>query len=265
MASTGQRSSNESTVASMKISIVTVTYNSAATIADTLRSVASQSGAEIEHIVIDGASKDDTVAQVRRHGGHVQTLVSEPDYGIYDAMNKGIAAATGDIVGFLNADDRYAHQNVLATIQQMFGDTSLDIVFGDVAFFHPTKPDQLIRRYRSDRFRPGLISWGWMPAHPSMFVRRTLFADTGSFKKNYRIAGDFEWVARTFQRPGLCYRYLPEVLVHMQTGGVSTRGWRSTLLLNREVMQACRDNNISTNWFKILSKYPFKLLEYVRP
>nr|WP_315431221.1 glycosyltransferase family 2 protein [uncultured Albidiferax sp.] len=249
----------------MKISVITVAYNSATTIARTLHSVASQHHAEIEHIVIDGGSQDGTVAQVHLHGQHVQKLVSEPDHGIYDAMNKGIAAATGDIVGFLNADDHYTHPGVLAKVHQIFVDTQLDMVFGDVAFFHSAKPDQPIRRYRSDRFRPSRISWGWMPAHPALFVRRSVFESAGPFQMGYRIAGDFEWVARAFQNKTLRYAYLPEVLVHMQTGGISTQGWRSTLLLNREVMRACRDNGIATNWFKILSKYPFKLWEYVRP
>lgn len=249
----------------MKISVITVAYNSATTIAETLRSVASQHHGDIEHIVIDGGSSDTTREVIAREGTHVARFVSEPDRGIYDAMNKGVAAATGDIVGFLNADDHYAHPNVLARVAQMFADTPLDMVFGDVAFFRATQPEHIIRRYRSDRFRPGLIGWGWMPAHPAMFVRRSVFENTGLFQINYRIAGDFEWVARVFQNKTLRYSYLPEVLVHMQTGGISTQGWRSTVLLNREVMRACQDNGIATNWFKILSKYPFKLWEYVRP
>ncbi|MBC7521864.1 MAG: hypothetical protein H7268_12325 [Sandarakinorhabdus sp.] len=122
-----------------------------------------------------------------------------------------------------------------------------------------------MRRYRSDRFNPGAIGWGWMPAHPAMFVRREVFERIGVFKTHYRIAGDYEWVARAFHAGDLRYQHVPEVLVHMQTGGISTRGWRSTLLLNQEVMRACRENGVATNWFKILSKYPAKLLEYVRP
>jgi glycosyltransferase involved in cell wall biosynthesis len=248
----------------MKVSIITVAFNSGATIVETLHSIAKQSHAEIEHIVVDGGSSDNTMDAVRVHGTRVSHSMSEPDRGIYDAMNKGIAVATGDIIGFLNADDHYAHPGVLAKVHQMFADTSVDMVFGDVAFFHPAKPDQPTRRYRSDRFKPSRISWGWMPAHPALFARRSVFEATGPFQINFRIAGDFEWVARAFQNKTLRYAYLPEVLVHMQTGGISTQGWRSTLLLNREVMRACRDNGIATNWFKILSKYPFKLWEYVR-
>ena len=249
----------------MKISIVTVTYNSAATLADTLRSVDDQSYDAVEHIVIDGGSKDDTATVVRRFGSRVSAFISEPDDGIYDAMNKGVALASGDVIGFLNADDHYAHPDVLARVAESFRRAPLDAVFGDVAFFHPDRPDRLVRRYRSDRFSPSAIGWGWMPAHPAMFVRRAVFERIGAFKTDYRIAGDYEWVARAFHAGKLRYQHLPEVLVHMQTGGISTRDWRSTLLLNQEVMRACRENGVATNWFKILSKYPAKLLEYARP
>ena len=249
----------------MKISIVTVAFNSGATIADTLRSVAAQSHADVQHIVIDGGSTDQTAEVIKAHGTKVAHFVSEPDRGIYDAMNKGVAAASGDVVGFLNADDRYAHAAVLAQVAKRFADEPLDAVFGDIAFFRADRPAELVRRYRSNRFKPHLIGWGWMPAHPALFVRRSLFERAGPFKTDYRIAGDFEWVARVFHAGDLRIRHVPEVLVHMQTGGVSTRGWRNTVLLNREVMRACRDNGIATNWFKILSKYPAKLLEYVRP
>lgn len=249
----------------MKISIVTVAFNSGATIGDTLDSVFRQRHADVEHIVIDGGSTDDTAATVHRRGTHVARFVSEPDRGIYDAMNKGVAIASGDIIGFLNADDRYAHADVLGRIETLFTESTLDAAYGDVAFFRPDLPGELVRRYRSNRFTPRMIGWGWMPAHPALFVRRSLFEQAGPFKTDYRIAGDFEWVARAFQNPHLRHRHIDEVLVHMQTGGVSTRGWRNTLLLNQEVMRACRDNGIGTNWFKILSKYPAKLSEYVRP
>ncbi|MDB5850447.1 MAG: hypothetical protein JWP29_4199 [Rhodoferax sp.] len=249
----------------MKISIITVAFNSGATIAETLRSVAAQSHADVEHIVIDGGSTDETAAVMRTHGANVAHFVCEPDHGIYDAMNKGLALASGDVLGFLNADDRYAHADVLAHVAERFAAAQLDAVYGDIAFFRADKPSELVRRYRSNRFKPHLIGWGWMPAHPALFVRRGVFDRAGMFKTDYHIAGDFEWVARAFHSGKLRSQHVPEVLVHMQAGGVSTRGWRNTVLLNREVMRACRDNGIATNWFKILSKYPAKLLEYVRP
>lgn len=249
-----------------KISIITVTFNSAATLEQSLRSVAQQSYSSVEHIVIDGGSKDGTPAIVAAHGSHVACFVSEPDKGIYDAMNKGVARATGDIIGFLNADDYYADKEVLYRVAQAFEDPTVDACLGDVAFFRSDAPDHIVRRYRSAQFQPNKIAWGWMPAHPALFVRRRLFDEYGPFKIDYRIAGDFEWVARVFRpaKSSVRWLHIPEVLVKMQTGGVSTRGWRSTLLLNQEVMRACRENQISTNWLMLLSKYPAKVLEYVR-
>lgn len=249
----------------MKVSLVTVAYNAALTIGDTLLSVAAQSYADIEHIVVDGGSIDGTQDVVAHLGSHIAHFVSEPDRGIYDAMNKGVHLASGEVIGFLNADDVYAHEHVIADVAKHMHLEGLDALFGDVAFFHGGSPARPIRRYRSVRFTPARIAWGWMPAHPALFVRRKVFEQFGSFRTDYKIAGDFEFVARTFQNNNLRYRYLPQVLVHMRTGGVSTGGWRNTLLLNREVLRACRENGIRTNALMVLSKYPFKLLEFLRP
>lgn len=248
----------------MKISIITVAFNAAHTIADTLESVAGQTHSEIEHIVVDGASTDGTLDVVRRHGQRVARLVSEPDHGIYDAMNKGIRLATGDVIGFLNADDMYPDTGVLARVSAVLEREKLDALFGDAEFVSSARPDQPVRRYRSERFRPDRIAWGWMPAHPTLFLRRRVYERFGMFRTDYRIAGDFELVARMFHGGTLRYRHVPEVLVRMRTGGVSTGGWRNTILLNREVLRACRENGIQTNLPKILSKYPAKLLEFLR-
>lgn len=248
----------------MKISVITVVFNAARTIAGTLDSVAAQRHSDIEHIVVDGASTDGTLAVIKRHGQRVARLVSEPDHGIYDAMNKGLRLATGDIIGFLNADDVYADTGVLARVSAAMETGKLDALFGDAEFVSPDRPDHPLRRYRSGRFRPGRIAWGWMPAHPTLFLRRHVYDRFGLFRTDYRIAGDFELVARMFHGDTLKYRHVPEVLVRMRTGGVSTGGWRNTLLLNREVLRACRENGISTSLPKILSKYPAKLLEFIR-
>ena len=249
-------------IGQMKISVITVCFNSAQTIESTLRSVANQTDAEVEHIVVDGASTDNTATILQSHFHQLARVISEPDCGIYDAMNKGIRVATGDVIGFLNADDVYAHQNVLAVVAEIMEHEHLDAVFGDVEFFGPENQDRTLRRYSSARFRPDRIAWGWMPAHPALFVRREVFQQVGAFRTDYRIAGDFEFVARAFGKNTLRYRHLPEVLVRMRTGGISTGGWRNTLLLNREVLRACRENGIPTNMLKILSKYPAKLLEF---
>lgn len=248
----------------LKVSIVTVCFNSATTIADTLRSVAGQRGAEFEHIIVDGASTDGTLDILAHHDNHIAKIVSEPDKGIYDAMNKGLALVTGEIIGFLNADDVYVHESVLERVAGIMARKDLDALFGDAEFVRSDRPDQPVRRYRSARFHPERIAWGWMPAHPTLFLRRHLYERFGTFQTDYRIAGDFELVARMFRGGKLAYYHLPEVLVRMRTGGVSTRGWRNTILLNREVLRACRENGIQTSLPKILSKYPAKLLEFLR-
>lgn len=248
----------------MKISIITVTYNAASTIVDTLESVSNQTHPDVEHIVVDGASTDGTLRLVESQGRHVAKFVSEPDHGIYDAMNKGLRLATGRIIGFLNADDTYADNRVLERVANTMGDSGLDAIFGDVEFYRSGRPDSPVRRYRSKRFRPERIAWGWMPAHPTLFLRREVYERVGLFRTDYRIAGDFEFIARAFKAGTIRFRYLPEVLVRMRLGGASTGGLRSTLTLNREVLRACRENGIATNAFKLLSKYPFKILEFLR-
>jgi hypothetical protein len=138
----------------------------------------------------------------------------------------------------------------------------LDALLGDVEFFRPEDPARTVRRYRSDRFKPDRIAWGWMPAHPALFLRRHVYEKFGLFRTDYRIAGDFEFCARIFKGNTLAYRSLPETLVRMRVGGISTGGWRNTVLLNREVLRACHENGINTNLFKICSKYPAKVLEF---
>lgn len=246
------------------ISIITVCYNSAATIADTLASVAAQSWPRIEHIVIDGGSLDGTLDVIAKHRGQLTQLLSEPDGGIYDAMNKGLALARGDIVGFLNADDVYADDEVLALVATKLQCEALDAVYGDVEFFAGDDPRTVVRRYSSARFSPNRIAWGWMPAHPTLYLRRCVYQKFGLFRTDYRIAGDYEYVVRIFKDASLRSAYLPRVLVRMRIGGVSTNGLHNTIALNREVLRACRENGISTNLLMILSKYPAKFMDCLR-
>lgn len=248
----------------MKISIITVCFNSAETIAHTLRSVREQTFENIEHIVIDGGSSDRTLDIIAREGGHVARVISEKDAGIYDAMNKGVRQSSGDVIAFLNADDFYKHANVVAHVAAVMKAEDLDALYGNVEFFNRDDSEVIVRRYNSARFTPNKIGWGWMPAHPALFLKRSVFDKYGMFRTDYRIAGDFEFIARIFKTNALKHRHLPESLVCMQTGGISTSGWRATLRLNQEMMRACRANAISTNWIKILLRYPFKLMEYFR-
>ncbi len=248
----------------MKISVITACYNSAATLERALASVAEQNHARIEHIVIDGGSTDGTGKILARHRPNLAQVVSEPDRGIYDAMNKGLDRASGDVICFLNADDYYAARNVLSQVAHCMRAQSLDALMGDVEFFAKVNPHRVVRRYRSDRFSPAKLAWGWMPAHPALFFHRAVIDRVGYFKIDYKIAGDYEYVVRAFHGHNLRYHHVPKALVRMQTGGASTRGWRSTLQLNQEVLRACRENGIRTNWLKILTKYPAKAFELLQ-
>lgn len=248
----------------LKISVITVCYNSAKTLGRTLRSVRDQDWPCVEHIVIDGGSQDDTLQILDQFSSSLTYVVSEQDNGIYDAMNKGVCRATGDVICFLNSDDHYANSRVLSQVATDMENGSLDALFGDIAFFKESNPNQIVRHYRSGFFHPRHLAWGWMPAHPAFFLRRHFYDRLGVFKQDYHIAGDFEFIARVFTKCILHYKYIPGVVVKMQTGGASTAsGFKGRILHNQELLRACRENGISTNIFKILSRYPLKLKELV--
>lgn len=247
------------------ISIITVSFNSEKTIERTLKSVAAQTYKNIEHIVIDGASTDRTVALVSKHVDAIAYFCSEPDAGLYDAINKGLQIAKGEVIGLMHSDDFYANDGVLAEIAEQFAQGDVDGVYGDAAFFHPQSPEKTVRLYSSDKFSPARLSWGWMPAHTTLYLRSAVYKRMGLFKTNYAIAADFDFTCRVFLQPDLRICYVPKVLVKMQTGGTSTSGLKATLRLNQEVLRACRENGLQTNWLKIVSKYPAKFLELLNP
>lgn len=246
------------------ISIITVTYNASTTIADCMRSVASQT-MPVEHVIIDGASTDNTLDIVRELSLHAHIL-SEPDHGIYDAMNKGILLATGDIIGILNADDYYTNSQVLEKVLERFQESGADALFADLVYVRPENLDRVVRYYSGANFTPDKFAWGWMPPHPTFFVRRELYDRFGLFRKDYRIAADFELTARFLARHQVLYTYLPEVIVRMRTGGVSTRNLQSNWILNQEILRACAENGIPTNILKVYSKYFRKVAQlFARP
>lgn len=248
----------------MKISVITVCYNSVKTLERTLRSVVEQECEGVEHIVIDEGSSDGSVDILAAYRTGLAHLVSEQDHGIYDAMNKGLALARGEVICFLNADDHYASPQVLLQVARKMQAHKLDALIGDVGYFHERSPQRIVRRYRSDRFTPERLGWGWMPAHLAIFLSNKVVQRVENFRTDYRIAGDFEFIVRVFHGHALRYEHIPEVLVLMQTDGASTGGWRSKMLLNLEVLRACRENGLQTHMLKILSKYPAKLTEIMR-
>lgn len=229
----------------MKITIVTVCYNSVAHIADALRSIDAQTGADLEHLVIDGGSSDGTTAMVATHPRPWRKLSSGPDRGIYDAMNKGLATATGDVVGFLNSDDFYPGPDVISRIAQAFSaDPSLDAVYGDLCYVKQFDTDAVVRYWRSCDYRPGLFMRGWAPPHPTVFVRKHVFDRLGGFNLNYRLASDWDLLARFIEVNRIRTRYLPGVLVHMRLGGVSNRNWGNVWKQNREIWRAARSHGL---------------------
>ena len=248
----------------MKVSIITAVRNAESTIGGALESVQRQTWPDIEHIVVDGLSTDGTMDVVRRHSARLAKVVSERDSGIYDAFNKGLKLATGDIVAFLNADDVYASPDIVTAVQEVFARSPVSAVFGDVEFVRPEEPGRVVRHYSSEQFDARRLRYGWMPAHPSLFLRHRLIDQFGGFDASYRIAGDFELVARLFGREHIDFEYLPRVFVTMRTGGASTRGIKSTLTINREILRACRQNGIATNRALLWMRFPAKLMEYLR-
>lgn len=228
----------------MKISVITVCYNSAATIADTLSSVANQTWNDIEHIVIDGASTDGTQALIGRKGARVALVVSEPDAGIYDAMNKGLSLASGEVIAFLNADDIYADTNVLARVAKAFEDDShVEACFGDLVYVSQDNR-KVVRYWKSRPYEKGNFARGWCPAHPTFYIRRSALERLGQFDLTYRLAADTEFMMRYLERGGVHSTYIPHVQVRMRVGGATNQSWRNIILQNREIMRALEKNNI---------------------
>lgn len=246
----------------MKVSIITVCYNSAVTIRDAVDSVLAQQGVELEYIVIDGQSSDDTVEILKTYGDRITKLVSEPDHGIYDAMNKGVALATGDVIGILNSDDFYADSSVLAEVVAAFVDESIDCVYGDLDYVDAEDTDRVVRAWRSGEMTPGAFRRGWHPAHPTFFVRRSVYERVGRFNLDLKIAADYEFMLRVLERDQAKAAYLPRVLVKMRTGGASNASISNILKANLQCWQAWGLNGLGWSPLPILAKPLSKLKQF---
>lgn len=246
------------------VSIITVSFNSATTIRDTIESVLSQDYPAIEYIIVDGGSEDETLKIVREYGDRIDRVISEPDRGIYDAMNKGIVAASGDLVGTLNSDDFYADTTCVRQLVSRLEDADTDCVFADLVMVDPVNTDRIVRYYDSSAFRPPRLRYGWIPAHPTFLAKRSLYNRHGGYSLDYRIAADFEMMVRLLYRAEASYVHLPTVVVKMRSGGASTRSLGARWLLNREIVRACRANGLNTSLPRVLMKVPAKLMEHVR-
>ncbi len=248
----------------VKISIVTVAKNAEATIADTLRSVADQCHKAVEHILIDGASTDRTMDIVEREGAHLAQVVSEPDQGLYDAMNKGIALAKGQVVGTLNADDVYAHKNVLAKVATNFAQPDLQACFSDLVYVQRKDPARVVRYWKSQPFEPGLFARGWIPAHPTFFVRRDVYQELGGFDLRYRLQSDFELTMRFLEVHRIKSVYVPEVWVCMRMGGATNNSLINLYKGNMESFRACRRHGIRVGPWFFVSKFAMRIPQFFR-
>ena len=247
----------------MKISIITATYNSAATIVDTLNSVASQTHSDTEHIIVDGVSKDNTVELVREHGQRVSKLVSERDRGIYDAMNKGLSLATGEVVGFLNSDDVYADDRALQRVAQALSDPQVDAVYGDLVFVNQYDLGRVVRYWKSRPYSPGSCGHGWMPPHPTFYARRAVYEKYGGFDLAFPVAADFEMALRLLDKAHVHSHYIPNVQVRMRMGGESTRSLLDVVSRNRETSRACRKHGLPGGARFVLRRLVAKLPQLI--
>ncbi len=238
-----------------KISIITATYNSALTLSDTLASVAAQDYPNIEHIIVDGQSWDNTL-ELAKNFSHISQIISERDGGLYDAMNKGISAASGDIIGILNSDDFYAHSQVISQVAAKMEAIGADILYADLEYVHPVHTHKVVRCWKSSQYHPRKFLKGWMPPHPTLFVRRHIYEQYGCFNLNFHFAADYELMLRMLHKHSVSSCYLPQTIVHMRAGGLSNASLWNRLKANQEDRKAWKVNNLRPHFYTIWMK-PF--------
>ena len=248
----------------MKISIITATYNAAGTISDCIASVAGQNvDVDVEHMLVDGASSDQTVQIANDHPNYHGPVISEPDRGIYDAMNKGLRLAGGDVIGILNADDYYPSKDVLQKVAVAFSDPKVEACYGDLIYVNNLATDKVVRYWKSGVFSPRKFYWGWMPPHPTFFVRRSVYERFGHFNLELGSAADYEIMLRFLLKNRVTTLYIPEVLVHMRTGGVSNASLRNRLKANRMDRKAWAVNGLRPRPWTIWAKPMRKLGQWI--
>ena len=235
---------------SIKISVITVCHNSSETIRETIKSVLSQKNSVIEYIILDAASNDGTMQIVSEYNDSIDIIISEPDRGIYDGMNKGIKAASGDIIGFLNSDDFYTSSSVLEKVTEVFNNPTIMACFGDLCYVDRYDVSKIVRHWKSSRFVPGLFSKGWCPPHPTFFVRRVIYERYGGFDLSYKIAADVELMMRFLEIYSIPVIYIPEILVHMRMGGETNKNIKNVFLQNQEIWSALKQKDLSHYFFR---------------
>lgn len=261
----GKKKSNGERV--MKISIVTVAFNSSKTIEDTMESILNQSYKDIEYIVVDGASKDDTLEKVKRYEkkfketGRKLRWISESDKGLYDAMNKGIKMATGDIVGILNSDDFYKDSKVIEDVVEKFEKENVDSVYSDLLFIDPNNNNKVVRVWKSGNYKKGSFKNGWHPAHPTLFIKKRIYDKYGVFNLKYRLGADYEIMLRFFEKMKISCAYLEREIVNMRIGGESTKSIKNIIKNNRENYDAWKINGLKPGLLTFPLKISRKILQ----
>jgi glycosyltransferase involved in cell wall biosynthesis len=237
----------------LHFSLITVSFNSSATIRDTIESVLAQDHPCIEHIIVDGGSRDATMEIVSEYGDQISRSISRRDNGIYDAMNTGIGLATGDIVGFINSDDFYASNSAISSVANAFRNQSVDAVYGDLCYVAQKDTSRVVRYWRSSGFTPGAFSLGWCPPHPTFFVRRAVYERLGGFDPQFRIAADVELMMRFLEAHGVASAHIPNILVKMRLGGETNRSVRNIVRQNQEIMAALRKHGLVSSWPRFIA------------
>ncbi len=246
----------------MKISIITVTHNSAKTIRDTLESVGQQDYLDIEHIIVDGRSTDNTMAIINQYP-YIAKILSEKDDGIYYAMNKGIGLSTGDVIAIINSDDIYNNNHVISRVMRAFEDKTVDAVYGDLQYVKTEDTSKVVRTWKSGPFEKEKFYFGWMPPHPSFFVRKKVYEEIGGFNTQLDTSADYEFMLRTLFKNDYKVKYIPEVLVRMRTGGASNASLKKRIHANREDSKAWKLNDIKPYFFTIALKPVRKIFQYI--
>ena len=246
----------------MKVSLITIAYNSADTIEDTIKSIVAQDYSNIEYIIIDGGSTDNTLSIVDKFKDSITTIISEPDKGIYDAMNKGVQNATGDIVGILNSDDIYADNKVVSSIVEAIGNK--DSIYADIVYVDRDNTDKVTRYWKSGKYRKGIFKKGWMPPHPTFFIKKSCYDQYGIYNLQLKSAADYELMLRMLHKHNISVAYLPEVITKMRVGGQSNITVLNRFKANTEDRLAWTINNLKPGRLTLTMKPILKLSQFFK-
>jgi len=247
----------------LKVSIITICYNSEKTIADTIQSVLSQTYNDVEYIIVDGASTDSTLEIVKSFGKQITQLISEPDKGIYDAMNKGVSMASGELIGILNSDDFYTNSDVLEQVVKQLMKSNTDALYGNLLYVDQSNTNKVKRRWVSGRYKREKFKWGWMPPHPAFFVKKSVYDNYGNYTLELKSSADYEFMLRVLYKHRISCSYLPQIITKMRVGGQSNASLSNRLKANTEDRNAWRLNGLKPFFFTLHLKPIRKIFQYI--